>query len=274
VSTAHGYTGGRWKNRAYERIQAIAWRRFDRVIAVSAPLVEGMTARGVARSRIRLISNAWRPCAAPLTKSDARAILGIKPAARAIGWIGRISPEKGPDVALEAFAALDPVAGGLELHMIGEGRLRGQLEARARELGIESQVIWHGAIENAATVFSAFDLFVLSSRTEGTPMVLLEAISSGLPIVATSVGGVPNVISEREAWLVPSELPETLSTAMREALQRPEECLARIRRARDRLEENHAFEPWIDAHVELYSGLMAPTDCRPLGDGSGRGDAA
>jgi glycosyltransferase involved in cell wall biosynthesis len=244
------------------------------VIAVSAPLVEAMTARGVARSRIRLIPNAWRPGAAALTKSEARAILGIGPAARAIGWIGRISPEKGPDVALEAFAALDPVADGLELHIIGEGRLRGQLQARARELGIEGQVTWHGAIENAATVFSAFDLFVLSSRTEGTPMVLLEAISSGVPIVATSVGGVPDVVSEREAWLVPPELPETLSTAMREAIQRPEECLARTRRARYRLEQDYAFEPWIDKHVELYSGLLAPTDGKPPRDGSGRGDVA
>lgn len=258
VSTAHGYTGGGWKNRTYEKLQAIAWRRFDRVIAVSEPLVDALKARGVARDSIRLIPNAWRTNTNVLSKADARIALGIDPKTRTIGWAGRISPEKGLDVALDAFAALDPAVEALELHVIGEGRLQRELESRAREIGIESQVVWHGAIENAAAVFGAFDLFVLSSRTEGTPMVLFEAISAGAPIVATRVGGVPDVVSEAEAWLVPPEAPEALSDAMRVALQLPEERSARARRAKARLDRDHAFEPWIEAHVVLYRELLRP----------------
>jgi glycosyltransferase involved in cell wall biosynthesis len=272
VSTAHGYTGGRWKNRMYEKIQAIAWHRFDRVVAVSGPLVEAIVNRGVRRSRIRLIPNALRPGEATLPKADARAFLGIDPADRAIGWIGRISAEKGPDVALEAFAALDPVTEGLDLHFIGEGRLRRELEARAGVLGIQRRVTWHGAVENAATVLSAFDLFVLSSRTEGTPMVLLEAISAGVPIVATSVGGVPDVVSEQDAWLVPPELPEALSEAMRDALRRPEECVERTSRARDRLDQHHKFEEWIDAHETLYTELLVHTHGGRRRGGKRKGD--
>jgi glycosyltransferase involved in cell wall biosynthesis len=256
VSTAHGYTGGGWKNRTYEGIQAIAWRRFDRVVAVSEPLVDALKARRVEPDRIRLIPNAWRRGATPLAKADARERLGIDPESRVIGWAGRISPEKGLDVALDAFSALEPAAEALELHVIGEGRLQRKLESRTRELGIEPQVVWHGAVENAAAVFRAFDLFVLSSRTEGTPMVLFEAISAGAPIVATQVGGVPDVISEAEAWLVPPEAPEALATALREALRLPEERCARARRARARLDRDHAFEPWIEAHMVLYSELI------------------
>jgi glycosyltransferase involved in cell wall biosynthesis len=257
VSTAHGYTGGGWKNRAYEYVQAVAWRRFDRVIAVSAPLVEAVAARRVERGRIRLIPNAWRQGTGAVSRADARALLGIDPAARAIGWIGRLSREKGPDVALEAFAALDPATEALELHVVGDGRLRGDLESRARELGVERRVTWHGAVENAAAAFRAFDLFVLSSRTEGTPIVLFEAISAGVPIVATTVGGVPDVVSAAEAWLAPPEQPEALAAAMRDAFGAPEECRARARRAMARLERDHAFEPWIEAHVTLYEGLLS-----------------
>jgi glycosyltransferase involved in cell wall biosynthesis len=272
VSTAHGYTGGRWKNRTYERIQAIAWHRFDCVIAVSEPLVEAIITRGVGRSRIRLIPNALRPGRAPPSKAAARQFLSIDPSARAIGWIGRISAEKGPDVALEAFAALDPVAEGLDLHFIGDGRLRQELEARADVLGVARRVTWHGAVENAATVLSAFDLFVLSSRTEGTPMVLLEAVSAGVPIVATRVGGVPHVVSEQEAWLVPPELPEALSDAMRDALRQPEQCVERTRRARVRVERDHAFEKWIDAHEALYTDLLVPAHGGRRRGGRRKGD--
>lgn len=89
-------------------------------------------------------------------------------------------------------------------------------------------------------------------------MVLFEAISAGAPIVATRVGGVPDVVSEAEAWLVPPEAPEALSDAMRVALQLPEERSARARRAKARLDRDHAFEPWIEAHVVLYRELLRP----------------
>ena len=155
---------------------------------------------------------------------------------------------------LEASGKLADVRA--ELHFVGDGRMRGNLEARARELGIGERVTFHGPVVDAGRFLAAFDLLALSSRTEGTPMVLFEALAAGVPIVATTVGGVPDVVSEREALLVPSEDPGALATAIERALGFPEEARERADRAAHRLRSAYAVEPWLDAHVSLYRGLL------------------
>jgi glycosyltransferase involved in cell wall biosynthesis len=259
ISTAHGFTGGGWKNRLYERLQAVAWGRCDAVVAVSAPMVGALESRGVDPSRIQLIPNAWRDAGSPLSRLEARRGLGIGDDARVVGWVGRLSSEKGPDVALDAFGRLTDARA--ELHFVGDGRMRGDLEARARELGIDERVRWHGPVVDAGRYLAAFDLLVLSSRTEGTPMVLFEAMAADVPIVATTVGGVPDVVSEREALLVPSEDPGALATAIGRVLGFPDEAGERAVRAAHRLRSAYAVEPWLDAHVSLYRGLLGfPTE--------------
>jgi glycosyltransferase involved in cell wall biosynthesis len=259
ISTAHGFTGGGWKNRVYERLQAVAWGHCDAVVAVSAPMVGALESRGVDPSRIQLIPNAWRDAGSPLSRLEARRGLGIGDDARVVGWVGRLSSEKGPDVALDAFGRLTDARA--ELHFVGDGRMRGDLEARARELGIDERVRWHGPVVGAGRYLAAFDLLVLSSRTEGTPMVLFEAMAADVPIVATTVGGVPDVVSEREALLVPSEDPGALATAIGRVLGFPDEAGERAVRAAHRLRSAYAVEPWLDAHVSLYRGLLGfPTE--------------
>ena len=250
VSTAHGFTGGGWKNRLYERLQARAWQRGEAVIAVSAPLVEAIAHRGVDRGKIRLIPNAWRGEAPAMTREGARARLGIAADAKVVGWTGRLSSEKAPDVAVEALAGTtDPE---IELHFVGAGRLRSELEARADDLGLTHRVHWHGAIEDAASLFSAFDLLLLSSRTEGTPMVLFEAMQAGVPIVATRVGGVPDVLTDSEALLAPPDDPEALARALDESFAAPAEARDRAGRASERLQTRYAPGPWVEAHLDLY----------------------
>ncbi|MEJ2548482.1 MAG: glycosyltransferase [Gemmatimonadota bacterium] len=250
VSTAHGFTGGGWKNRLYERLQAGAWRRSEAVIAVSDPLVDAIEGRGVDRRKIHLIPNAWRGDALAMTREQARRRLEIEADARVVGWAGRLAAEKGPDVALETLARTGDE--GIQLHFVGEGRLRAELEARAEELNLTHRVRWHGAIENAAVLFPAFDLLLVSSRTEGTPMVLFEAMTAGVPIVATRVGGVPDVLTESEALLAPSEDPVALARALDASFTAPEEARARAEHARRRLRSRYAPGPWMEAHLALY----------------------
>jgi glycosyltransferase involved in cell wall biosynthesis len=140
----------------------------------------------------------------------------------------------------------------MELHFVGEGRLRSELEAQSEELGLADRVHWHGAIENAASLFSAFDLLLLSSRTEGTPMVLFEAMAAGVPIIATRVGGVPDVVTDSEALLTPAEDPMAIARALDESFAAPGEAQARAGRARARLRTRYASEPWVEAHLNLY----------------------
>lgn len=258
VSTAHGYTGGGRKNRLYERLQASAWRRFDAVIAVSEPLVQELHRRGLDPRRVRLIPNAWRGDADSMNRPEARGRLGIDSDATVIGWVGRISPEKGPDLALDAFSRLAAREGvGAQLHFIGEGRRRPELESRAAALGLAERVHWHGAVTGAARLFPAFDVLLLSSHTEGTPMVMFEAMAASIPIVATSVGGVPDVLGPDGGWLVPPGSADALADALGEALDSRTESRSRAGRATARLRTKYAVGPWVDAHVALYREVLA-----------------
>lgn len=253
VTTVHGFTGGDWKNRLYERLQVRAFRRFDAVVAVSRPIVERLARAGVPRQRIHLLPNAWAGRPPAQDRAAARRSLGVPLEGFRIGWVGRLTAEKGADVLVEAVARLGDVP--VSVSVIGDGRERGPLEQRARELGIADRIAWHGLVADAAGLYRAFDVFVLSSRTEGTPIALFEAMAAGVPVVATHVGGVPDVVSPGEALLVPAEDPDALASAIRAVLEDPAAAAARAAAARARLERAFGREPWLDRYEMLYRGL-------------------
>ncbi|MBX6331097.1 MAG: glycosyltransferase [Gemmatimonadaceae bacterium] len=254
VTTVHGFTGGGAKNKLYERVQRLAFRRFDAVVAVSRPLAEELERAGVPPARMHVVPNAF-DCAAPrLSRAEARARLGIAAEARVIGWVGRLSDEKGADVLIDALARVDP---GVRVSIIGSGRSRAALEARAARLGVAARITWHGTVHEAGQLFAAFDLFVLSSRTEGTPMVLLEAMAAGTPIVATSVGGVPDVVGPGEARLVPPDDPRALAAAIQERWSDPRAAAERAAAAAARLAREYDIAPWLTRYEQLYHGMRA-----------------
>ncbi|HMV34112.1 MAG TPA: glycosyltransferase, partial [Gemmatimonadales bacterium] len=189
VSTVHGFTGGDWKNRLYERLQLRSFRRFSGVVAVSRPIEARLVSAGLPRARVHLIPNAWARGLPPLTRAEARARLGVGPADRLVGWVGRLSREKAADVLLEALARVDQVA-----VVVGDGAEREVLRQQAAALGVAGRVRWAGLVPEAGRYFPAFDCYVLSSRTEGTPIALFEAMAASVPIVTTRVGGVPDVV--------------------------------------------------------------------------------
>ena len=254
VTTVHGFTGGGLRNRLYEHMQVRAFRNFDAVVAVSEPLRELLAARGVPETSLHVIPNAYEPPPHLLSREDARARLGLPPHARVMGWVGRLAAEKGADVFIEALAHLDMRAGIAAV--IGDGPERTSLEARAASLGVSDRVRWLGMVPDAARLYRAFDLFVLSSRTEGTPMSLLEAMASGVPCVVTAVGGIPKVVSEHEAWLVPSESPTLLANAIGHALSDSAESGLRAGNARARLQTQFAIDPWCARYDEVYSSAI------------------
>ena len=253
VTTAHGFTGGGWKNRVYERFQLRAFRKFDAVVSVSRPLSERITASGVAEPRVRLIPNAFRGIGV-VSPASARKSLGLDGERFVVGWVGRVTREKGLDVMIDALQQLQDLP--ILLVVIGEGREREMLERGVRASGLEDRIRWLGMVPDGARYFSAFDLFGLSSRTEGTPITVLEAMEAGVPIVTTAVGGIPDMLSEQEAWLVPGENPAALALAIRDAWNRPEARQARAGAARRRLESEFAVEPWLDRYEALYRELL------------------
>lgn len=260
ATTVHGFTGGGVRNRLYEALQRRAFRRFDAVIAVSAPLAERLRTT-VPAPRLHRVPNAW--CGGPaLSRAEARAALGLAPDAFVVGWVGRVSREKGADVLLDALARLRDVPWTASL--IGAGPEMEALRRRPGQLGMEDRVRWHGVVPGAAALFAAFDVFALSSRTEGTPMALLEAIAAGVPVVAARVGGVPDVVGAREALLVPPEDPPALAAAIARVRAEPEEAAARALAARERLRTAFGAARWLDAYESIYAAIAAPHPPEPI----------
>ena len=258
AATVHGFTGGGWKNRFYERLQRGAFRRADAVVAVSAPLVSLLERDGISPRLIHRIPNAWAPAAAPLTRVAARQVLGLAADEFVVGWVGRLGAEKGPDVLVRALGELGDLP--IRVSFVGSGRQRESLQALAGELGVADRIRWHGAVDDAGRLMAAFDVFVLSSRTEGTPMVLFEAMAARVPVVTTAVGGVPDVIGPEQGLLVPPEAPAALAAAIRSVPADPVAAARRVQSAAERLERDYAIAPWLAQHAALYASLRRSTD--------------
>jgi glycosyltransferase involved in cell wall biosynthesis len=167
--------------------------------------------------------------------------------------VGCLAPRKDQGVLLEALALL--AAGGARVRaaLVGDGPDRAALEAQARRLGLESRVRFLGERADIELLLPAMDVFVLSSREEGIPNALLEAMAAGLPAVATAVVGTPEVMQDGETgWLVPARDPRALATALGDALARPEEARRRAAAARRAVEERMSIDAMVRRHETFY----------------------
>lgn len=264
VTTVHGFTGGGWKNRIYEALQVRSFRAFDAVVGVSRPMCDELAERGVPRDRLHLHPNAWRPRHEILPRERARERLSLDPGGSTsrpggpgssqgplhLGWVGRLSHEKAPDLFVESLGRLRDVD-GWTASIVGEGPLMDRLEERGRELEIDDRVRWHGNVPGAGALMKAFDAFVLSSRTEGTPIVLLEAMAAGIPIVATRVGGVPDLLGDAAILVEPGSV-DGLSSAVRSLHGDPDERARLARRALERLDHRADEDAWLDGYERIY----------------------
>jgi glycosyltransferase involved in cell wall biosynthesis len=168
-----------------------------------------------------------------------------------------MSREKAPDIVIRALAEA-PLADAT-LSMIGDGPEREHVVSLAASLGVADRVRWHGVRADASALLTAFDVLVLSSRTEGTPLILLEAMAAGVPIVATRVGGVPEVVPQEHALLVEPERPDRLAAAIAGALRDPEASARRADRARGRLAEHYGVEGWVARYDAVYDSILRST---------------
>jgi glycosyltransferase involved in cell wall biosynthesis len=255
VSTVHGFTGGGWKTRAYERLQLRVLRWFGGVAAVSRPIEETLVGAGVSPERVALIPNVWTRELPAFSREKARTRLGIEEGEWAVGWVGRLSPEKGADVLIAALAHLDDPE--VIAVVVGDGPDRTDLKSRAAAAGVGERIRWAGVIPHASRLFPAFDTFALTSRTEGTPMVLFEAMSCEIPVVATAVGGVPDVVGPGEALLIPADDPVALAGALGGIRGDPGSARDRSAAARARLDQHHAIQPWLSRYEDLYRATLA-----------------
>jgi glycosyltransferase involved in cell wall biosynthesis len=248
VMTLHGFVGGSRRGRIYEWMQMRAARRADGVVAVSAPIAERLRRDGTTAT-VQLLRNAVSPQAHPLDRTQSRAALGLPANTPLVAWVGRVSAEKGPDVFVRALATASP-----ELHgvIVGDGPLLAATIALAETLGVRDRLHTLGMVADASRYLRAFDALALTSRTEGTPMILLEAMWAGVPIVATSVGGVPDLLTSNDAILCASENSDALGDAFSHTCENASAASERAASARTRVEVHFNPRTWVDMHLELY----------------------
>jgi phosphatidyl-myo-inositol dimannoside synthase len=192
--------------------------RAARVVAVSETMARELAVLGMAPEQLEVVLTAIDPPAAPAEDRDALRRALALPAAQTIAlFLGRLSPVKGPDVLMEAVGLLAGRHPSATFVFAGEGQLRSPLQDAARRLGVEGQVRFVGQVprEDVPRYLTACDLLVLPSRSEGLPHAVLEAMAFGLPVVASAVGGVPEVVQDGVTGaLVAPDDPAALAAAL------------------------------------------------------------
>jgi glycosyltransferase involved in cell wall biosynthesis len=171
------------------------------------------------------------------------------------GTIGRLVPAKGHSILLDAFARVRQAAPEAELSIYGYGALQENLSAQIANLGLEGSARLEGRTTNSAETLRDLDVFVLSSVNEGLPLVLLEAMAAGLPIVTTNVGGIPEVVPEESAWLCPPGDADSLAGAMLQAANCGD-LRERGEIARRRATNRYGLEQMSASYEVLYRRLL------------------
>lgn len=260
ITTMHGYGLGGGRLRWYFRIDRWALRKMAAVIAVSPDLDELAAKIGVPESRRFVIENAIDTDSYRRQgdRKEYKVQFGLPPDRLWVGAVGRLHPEKGFDVLVEATRRLLARGFNLELAVAGEGPDRARLERLIEESGGSSRIRLLGYCDRPRDLFHAMDLFVLSSLREALPNVLLEAMAMELPVVATRVAGVPRLITDLEnGRLVPPADPAALEHAMADLLM---DQAARARlgvAARATIEQRYSFTERMRKVRGVYDRVLA-----------------
>ncbi|MEQ9453074.1 MAG: glycosyltransferase family 4 protein [Phycisphaeraceae bacterium] len=257
VSTLHGYVHADRKAQLYYEIGRQCLRGYDHVLAVSPDLVEPARRAGVAPDRITYVPNAIELDRFTRTRTteQAKADLGIPKNRMVLGTVARLSGEKRIDRSITLLAELQQAGHDAELRIIGDGPERQPLEEHARALGVGG-VIFQGWSTHPAKQMEAMDLLLLPSDKEGLPNALLEAMALGVPVAATPVGGVPDLLDQGNAGILltapPSEWPQQLSFL----LTNPEARIALANTARQRIENHFTFDHRMRNVIDIYDELL------------------
>jgi glycosyltransferase involved in cell wall biosynthesis len=265
VSTLHGWTwtGGWSRMGLYEWLDRLSLRFIDRVVIVNDAMRDK-----VRINELHVVNNgipASGPCFStidptnPMDTTDPL-ISSFSRQGFTIAAVGRLSPEKGFELLLEAVAGLVAEGKDVRLVILGEGGERGRLEKMAEELGLGGRVLMPGYVADAGHYFSLFGAFAIPSFTEGLPMVLLEAMAAGIPVVATKVGGIPHVLEQGTGGLLvePGDVA-ALTRGIAAVIDDPASAERRRQHACRRVREHYSSRAMANKYTEIYQSIMNQT---------------
>lgn len=265
VHTFHGHVlrgyFGPWRSRAFTWIERGLARGTQAIVAVSEAVKRDLVALGVApEARIYVIPLGLELDAltGTLPRGGLRRAAGVSAEAPLIGCVGRLAPIKDVSTLLMAAAEVRQVRPDAQFAIVGDGQERSLLENLAERLGVAHAVHFHGWQREMPAVYGDLDVVVNSSRNEGTPVALIEALAAERPVVATRVGGTPDLLGdETRGLLVPAGDAHALAQAVLDVLARPDQAAERARAGRRHVLEHHTTQRLVGDVDRLYRDLLA-----------------
>jgi len=252
LATCHSWYSETMKLKALEYLDKRAVRWFDHVVAVSDEIYRDLVAGGMPTARLSRIDNGiGAPLVSAHQRHEIRAEWNLAPGEKLIVQIGRLAKSKRNASLLTAVAGL-PSDISARVVLVGDGEERAALADHARSVGIGGRVIFAGYRRDAAAVMAAADVLAITSNQEGLPIVVLEAMAVGCPIIATAVGAIPEVLSSENAWIVPVDDDAALGRALNEALGASSPARARAAKAKSVFFERYAREVMGRRYLDLY----------------------
>ncbi len=260
VTTLHGWTSTRGfgKMRLYEWLDGKSIGFCDAVVVVHPAMLSHPRIAGRKGLKLHCVNNGI-PSSGPSASDEGgdAAIRSFFGGSFAIGTAGRLSREKGHAILIEAVRRLLHRGIDARLAITGEGPERCSLEATARCCKMSEAILFTGYRKDVRALLACLDVFVLPSLTEGLPLVILEAMEAGVPIVATRVGGVPGTLEDGQAGVL---VPPGDAVALEEGLSyvRDHQGEARLlaRRARSLFQERHSVESMTMGYTKVYESVL------------------
>lgn len=257
VATYHNWLYDTLPLRLYAALDKRLARYCDAVIGVSEPVTQELR-RHVPALKVSHIGNGidtevYRPL---MPRTDAKQALGLS-GKTLVGFVGRLSADKGISHLLQALATMPAsLAESVHAVIVGDGEHRGALESEARTLGLTGRVHFLGNRRDTPLLYTAFDVFVLPSRREGFPMVLLEAMACSLPAIATRVGDVDRIIEQGVSGLVvePADTA-ALQQALQTVLAEPDRAKRMGAAARERVERWFSSARMAREYLAIYQSV-------------------
>jgi glycosyltransferase involved in cell wall biosynthesis len=226
-----------------------------RIFAVSTQLRDHMLAEGFPADRVSVIHNGIDPGSEPdcETRREARAVLGLPHGAIVIGTAARLDAVKDLGTLLMAFSHLNRTVLGTQLIVFGDGPERQALSAQCTALGVAGSVTFTGHRQDVRELLPALDVFANSSVSEGISLTILEAMAAGLPVVATAVGGTPEVVvHDQTGLLVPPRDPSRLEAALADLAANPARRKALGTCGRGRVLQYFTIDRMVADYVKQY----------------------
>ena len=202
--------------------------------------------------------------AARAGRSAARQALGLPEEAPVLGSIVRLSPQKGCDLFLQALARVAAKLPALRAVLVGDGPLRRRVQRLACRLGVAGRLIRLPHADDPRRIYEALDVFVLPSRYEGMPYVLLEAMAMGLPVAATDIPGIRDVVADGATGLLAAPgRPQELTQCILQLLRDPERARRMGSEGRQRVVQHFALRPFLERTAALYLRTAASAESPP-----------